>query len=285
MTVVLLLLVKVSVGALILAIGLGATLSDIAYLWRRPRLLLRALLAMYVLVPLAAIIMVKLWPLAPGVKAALLVLAVSAGAPLLPRKLGKVGGGTFTVSLVVITSLAAIVVVPPWINLLARHFDAAIEISTLDIALMIVKAFLLPLAVGMGLGAFFPRLVGRFADRLAALAGLLLVTASLGLLAMNWSLLLQVQWSGLLALAVLLLIAMAIGHFLGGPEESDRTALAIACATRHIGIAVVVVAMFPGPRTIVVLAAYVAVSALVSLPYLKWRRGSSRQSTPARTGA
>ncbi len=276
MTAVLLLLVKVSIGALILAIGIGATLSDLLYLWRRPRLLLRALLAMYVLVPLAAIIMVKLWPLAPGVKAALLVLAVSAGAPLLPRKLGKAGGGTFTVSLVVVTSFAAIIVVPPWINLLARHFDAAIEISALDIALMIVKAFLLPLEVGMGLGALFTRLVARVADRLGTLAGLVLVAASLVLLAMNWELLLQVRLSGLLALAVLLLIAIAIGHFLGGPEESDRTALAIACATRHIGIAVVVAAMFPGPRTIVVLAAYVAVSALVSIPYLKWRRARSQ---------
>ena len=77
----LLLLVKISVGALILAIGMGATLADLIYVWRRPGLLLRSLLAMYVLVPLAAFLLVKAWPLAPGVKAALLVLAVSAGAP------------------------------------------------------------------------------------------------------------------------------------------------------------------------------------------------------------
>jgi bile acid:Na+ symporter, BASS family len=58
-----------------------------AYLWRRPGLLLRSLLAMYVLVPLAALILVKALTLPPGVEIGLLVLAVSAGAPLLPRKL------------------------------------------------------------------------------------------------------------------------------------------------------------------------------------------------------
>ena len=79
MTETLLTLLKLSVGALILAIGMGSTFSDLAFLWRRPGLLLRSLLAMYVLVPLAAFLLVTLLPIAPGVKAALLVLAVSAG--------------------------------------------------------------------------------------------------------------------------------------------------------------------------------------------------------------
>jgi len=37
MTAALLLLLKVSVGLLILAIGMGSTYSDLAYLWRRTR--------------------------------------------------------------------------------------------------------------------------------------------------------------------------------------------------------------------------------------------------------
>src|SRR5262245_52464993 len=167
MTPVLLIAIKVSVAVLILAIGLGATLQDLLYLWRRPKLLLRALLAMYVLVPAAAVLLVMLWPLPQGVKAALLVLAVSAGAPLLLRKLGKFGGSTFTVSLVVVTSLVAIIVVPVWIGLLARHFEVSIDLHPLTIAWMIVKSFLLPLAIGMALGALVPKLSGTFANRLA----------------------------------------------------------------------------------------------------------------------
>ena len=63
MTEGLLLLLKVSVGLLILAIGMGSTFSDLAYLWRRPALLVRSLLAMYVLVPMAAFVLVSLLPL------------------------------------------------------------------------------------------------------------------------------------------------------------------------------------------------------------------------------
>ena len=44
MTAVLLLLVKVAVGVLILAIGMGATVANLTYVWRRPGLLLRSFL-------------------------------------------------------------------------------------------------------------------------------------------------------------------------------------------------------------------------------------------------
>ena len=84
-----------------------------------------------------------------------------------------------------------------------------------------------------------------------------------------------VGWRGMAALVALLLVALAIGHVLGGPGADERTALAIACATRHIGVAVVVATGFRGPKTAVLIAAYVVASALVAIPYLRWRRRRS----------
>ena len=71
-------------------------------------------------------------------------------------------------------------------------------------------------------------------------------------------------------------LILAIGHALGGPKPDDRTALAIACATRHIGIAVLVATAFRGPGTMVLIAAYIVASAAVSIPYLQWRRRQAR---------
>jgi len=285
MTAWLLLTLKVSVGALILAIGMGSTFSDLTYLWRRPGLLLRSLLAMYVLVPLAAFVLVHLVPLAPGVKAALLVLAVSAGAPLLPRKLGAFGSDAFVFSLVVTSSLLAIVVVPAWGNALAHYFGVATELSWLVVAAIIAKALLLPLAVGMMIRAALPNFSERFADWLLAVAGLVLTVTALILLIAGWELFLNVGWRGMLTLVGLMLIALAIGHFLGGPKPDDRTALAIACATRHVGIAVLVATSFPGQRTAVMIAAYVVTSAAVTIPYLQWRRRKARAGETRSPGA
>jgi BASS family bile acid:Na+ symporter len=125
-----------------------------------------------------------------------------------------------------------------------------------------------PLALGMLLRAA-PTLSERFADRVLALAGLGLTLAGLALLVLlHWQLVSAVRGPGMVALVVLLL-ALAIGHRLGGPHLDDRTALAIACATRHIGVAVIVATAFRGPRTMVLLAAYVVASAVVLIRYLQ----------------
>ena len=63
-------LLKYVVAALVLAMGLMASPSDATWLWRRPSLLLRSLLAMYVVVPGLAFLMAKGLPLSPAVKAA-----------------------------------------------------------------------------------------------------------------------------------------------------------------------------------------------------------------------
>jgi bile acid:Na+ symporter, BASS family len=74
---------------------------------------------------------------------------------------------------------------------------------------------------------------------------------------------------------------LSIGHLLGGPEPGDRTALAIACATRHLGVALLVAGSLPGPRTLILITAYLLASAAVTIPYLKWRRAHSRSAKEA----
>ena len=278
MTATLLLLLKISVGGIILAIGMDSTPREIAYLWRRPGLLLRSVLAMYVLVPLAALALVKVLTLPPGVEIGLLVLAVSAGAPLLPRKLLHIGDGAYIFSLVVTSTLLAIILVPAWLAVLGPQFGNPPNLESSRVAWVLAKSFFLPLAVGMLIRWFFPTVAQQVGDRLMAIAGLVLTACALALLILHWDVLLEAGWPGVLTLASLIVAALAIGHWLGGPAEEDRTALAIACSTRHLGIAVLVAASLPGPRTAVIIAVYILTSAAISIPYLRWRRAAVSHS-------
>ena len=72
--------------------------------------------------------------------------------------------------------------------------------------------------------------------------------------------------------------ALATGHLLGGPLPDDRTALAVACATRHVGIAALAAATVPGEHTLVLLLAYLVVAGVLSFGYLRWRK-SGPQAT------
>jgi BASS family bile acid:Na+ symporter len=284
MAMTLVLLVKVSVVLLVLAIGMSATPSALGWLWRRPRLLGRSLLAMYLLVPLSALALAEWLPVGRGTKAALLVLAVSAGAPLVPRRLASYVNPAYVFSLVATSSLVAIVLVPAWLALIGAHFGIEIEVTLATVAWALAKAFLLPLGIGMGLRAAFPERGAWLAERLLRVAGLTLTACVVALLATHWEVFTLLPWQGVAALLLQMVLALAIGHALGGPEPENRTALAIACATRHIGIALIVATTFPGVRTAVVIVAYLLCSFAATMPYLVWRRrvsGGAAAASPA----
>lgn len=263
-------LLKVSIVALIACVGAGTSPSELTYLWRRPGLLLRSLAAMYLLVPLVAFGLVLIMPIERGVKAAMLVLAVSAGAPLLPKRLKKLNSQEYIFSLLITSSLVAIVAVPLWTALLGAYFDVTVELSASTVVSDIAN--LLPIMIGMGLRAIFPVWSARLSDRVIMIAGVVLVASGIILLVIHRQHLVGLSWQGVLALVGLMVFALFIGQLLGGPNRDDRTALAIACATRHVGVALIVATEFVGVRTVVLVVAYFVTAFIVSSIYLTRRR-------------
>jgi len=69
-------------------------------------------------------------------------------------------------------------------------------------------------------------------------------------------------------------VGLVVGHLLGGPDPNNRTILALATATRHPGVALVIAAgNFPGQKLVLpALLLYLIVCSLASAPYVMWRR-------------
>lgn len=265
-----LLLLKYSISALIFAVGMTATGDDIVHLWRRPLLLLKSVIAMYLVMPLAAVVMARVFDLPSGTELALVILAICAGAPLLPKKLIKFGGNpSYVFSLIVTTSLLAIATVPASLHLLADFitFDTT-GVTPAHVAGVILKTFLLPLGIGMLVRFLFPALADKISDFLLKAAGIVMALCALAVLAMGLPKVVEVGLPSVLAFALFTVIAILAGHLLGGPEPSDRTSLAVACASRHIGLALLVAANAPGEKTIALVVAYLLASAVVSIVYI-----------------
>lgn len=269
----LLLVIKVSVGALIFAIGLGSTATDLTYLWRRPGQLVRSLLAMYVVVPLAVSLLGKALALPGPVRLAIFVLSISAGAPLLPRKLSNLGREGYVFSLVVTSSLVAIVTVPAWMELLGSLLGRESSLDPWAVARLIAKALLAPLAAGMVLHRIRPKTADKVSDWILKVAGAVLSIAGLTLLVLGRKLLFSVGLVPLLALAGMAVVALAIGHGMGGPDPGDRKALAVSCTTRHVGITMLAASAVQGAQTAALVLAYLVAAALVTVVYLKWGTG------------
>ena len=218
----LLLALRALVALMVMAIGMGATPADLVELWRRPKLLIRSVVAMYLLVPLLALVLMALLPVSIEVQVALLVIAISSGAPLLPKKLMGLDNEAYVFSLVVTSSLLAMVTVPAWLAVLKAAFGGAAELSSGDVGRVVATTLLAPLLLGMALRWLLPFVDDRLSDRILRAAGAVLTALGVVVLGIHWRFLVEAGWSFLLTLGLMISGALAIGHLLGGPEDDDR---------------------------------------------------------------
>ena len=270
----LLIILKTSIATLILAIGMTAVTDDIVYLWRRPVLLVKSIIAMYVVMPAVAVLMAYVLDLPVRTELALVILAICAGAPLLPRKLIKFGGDpSYVFSLIVSTSLLAIVTVPASLHLLAGTISLDTPaVTPTHVAGVIMKTFLLPLGIGMLLRWVAPTLAERIGEPLLKIASIVMGICAIVALMASFRLVFEVGLPSVLAFAAFTFAAILAGHFFGGPDPSDRTSLAIACASRHIGLALLIAANARDQHALALVVAYLLASAVVSIPYVLWIR-------------
>ena len=279
---ILLALITWTVRAQIVALGLQTRIEDLLYLWRRPGLLLRSLLAMYVVVPIAAVLMVKIVPLPAPTTIALLVLAISAGAPLVPRKLLEAGGDPpYVFSLAVCSSVLAIATVPLSVEILGRLSGRDVGIDPWSVAGVIGRTFLGPFFLGVVIRLLFQATADRIASPFANLASALFTVCAVLVIAFAFKLILRAGLASFVALGGLTLLALLIGHALGGPRPQDRLALGILCASRHVGLAMVLAATVKNRATVAAIGAYILAGLLVSIPYVRWAR--PRASPPEGT--
>lgn len=238
--------IATSVLLMAISLGLRATLADatslIRNLFRPPRSLLRALVAMNVIVPVVAVLVAKAFDLHQAVKIALLAMAVSPIPPILPGKQLKFGGRpAYVFGLLVAVSLAAILLVPLDVDILGRIFGREAHLGFAPVAILIGKTVLLPLILGLAITHFFPVIAGRLAPVLSRVGNILLAAGLLPVFISVWPAVRTLVGNGtLIAIAAVVVTAIATGHFIGGPDPHDRIALGIFSAMRHPGVALAI---------------------------------------------
>ena len=145
-----LLTLQVSVLLTVFGFGLQATTHDLLYLDRPPALLARSVLAMFVVMPIVAVVLVRLFELRPAFEIALVALAISPVPPLLPKKEDKAGGESgYGLGLMAAVSLLAIVLVPLLIEVVGRYFARPMQMPAAAVAKVVVMMTLLPLVAGV----------------------------------------------------------------------------------------------------------------------------------------
>lgn len=267
---------KASVMLVVFALGLTTRVQDVTYFVRHPGLLARSLVAMDLVMPAFAILAIAVTALPGPVKLALAALSVSPVPPLMPGKAAKTSGTQdYAVGLLVAASVVALAFVPLAVGLLGLIFGLDLHVSFLTIAVLMTTMILGPLAVGIFVRNNWPALAERVARPLGLAATVLLVIGLLPILFKMWPQMMSLVGNGtLLVLAAFVVVGLAVGHLLGGPDPDDRSVLAIATSARHPGVALAIAsASFPGQNlAFAAILLYLLVGALASFPYVSWRK-------------
>ena len=281
------LLLTASLMGLVLTVGLKAAPGDLLYVLRRPKLLGKAILAVAIIPPVAAAVLIWFLPLDPIVKTGIMLMAMSPVPPLVPgQELGLGARKEYAYGVYVAMALLTFVTVPVAFDLAARLFghDRTIPFSLIGKTLL--TGVLAPLAVGLAINRLAPNLAARAAPWVYKLSLLLVVLVFLPIIASVWPAIMPLFGNGtILAMVVLAAIALIGGHLLGGPDVVDRGTLAIASSVRHPGIAMLIAnTAFTDKRITAAVLLFLIVSLVVGTLYKIWfkrRMASIRASAPA----
>jgi BASS family bile acid:Na+ symporter len=218
--------------------GLSLRARELAQPLRRARLVLLAILANFVVVPLAAYGLTELIPLHRPYAIGLLLLGGAAGAPFLP-KLVEVAKGdlALSVALMLLLTIGTIVFMPLVLPLLIPGMAA----DPWPILRPLLFSMLIPIAVGMAVKARSERWAQRLHPGFKLVSNITMLLAVVLLISLNFSAMVGTFGTGAIALA-LLFVALAIGtgYLLGGPSRETRAVLGLGTGQRNIAAALVI---------------------------------------------
>jgi bile acid:Na+ symporter, BASS family len=255
-----------AIALMMLSVGLRTDQAIVRDLKTRWPLLLRALAAVWVAVPLFALLVVHVVRPDPASAAVLVILAICPGVPLVLSKSRRARGDPRTSLLVLIsTALTAIVVVPIWSAVLS------LPIRPLEVARVVLAMVLLPFVIGRGINELAPRVAAPLAAvaHWLFLAGLVLL--ALGAMKLGAPALRELNARDIVAAVVIPVGAVAVGALAAWKPRPQRISVGFAAALGNTALALAVVANAPASVSLII--AFVVLRALVLIaPTLVFRR-------------
>jgi bile acid:Na+ symporter, BASS family len=277
---------QVSIMLTVFGFGLRATVADVLFVVRRPRILVVSLVSMFIVMPFIALVLaVVVDPPRVGL-VALVALALSPVPPTLLGKEREAGGGaSYGLGLTATVSVLSIVLVPALVAFLGALTNQPFSIGFAPVAGQVLLSVVLPLAAGMLVRAFLPRMAERVKKPAGLTAQVLLLAAAVFLLIAAFPRFMEVlNPRTIAAFVVFTVLGLAFGHFMAGPVPEDSKVLALASALRHPGIALAITAAnFPTLQFGAVIILYLLIGAVVSISYVKWmQKRSTALQVPGR---
>jgi len=262
-------LLKISIAALVLGLGMRGLSRDLRGFLARPSLIIRVLIARGFLIPLVVMTALSALGATSSEKIGLMLLAIS---PAWPLPWARGGEESERAELALATStleiLFSILALPFWLAVMSRWLMVNTSIEPMAVMQLVAVLFLLPLAVGGALRLVAPALIEK-GSRLVLLASQ--VALGVALVAFFADALPTMRQLGMrfdLLVASVAGATLGAAHVAAGRIGANRSALALACVTRHPALALLVaLGNFPDELVLPAVVTSFMIGTLVSLSY------------------
>jgi predicted Na+-dependent transporter len=266
-----------------LAMSLSLSAQQMTQPLKNARLVILALLANFVLVPLLAYVITKVIPLDQSLQIGVILLGTAAGAPFIPKLVqGAKGNVAYAVGLMFLIMVVTIFYLPFILPLLLP----GVEVNPWDIAKSLIVTMLIPLLIGMLIKSHSPDVADHWApvmQKISSLSILILLVVGLGLNISN--ILGFIGTLGIGAMVLLIVGSLGIGLLFGGRDPGVRTAMGLSTANRNGAAALLVATQnFSGTDTLPFVLVGVVLMLLILLPVAK-RMGARSEAAPSEVTA
>lgn len=218
------------------SIGLQTSWKVLSSVITSGNFLLRLLITNFVLIPLSGILLIRLLNLQPEISVALFILACTPGGPSALQFSTKVKDSLhFAADSVFILSLLALFLSPILIELLLPETIPVVFSYGKALGFMFLL-LLLPLLSGVGLSLCKKDLAKKLSKPVALVGTLSFVTVVILLWNIRQEAMNEIGSPAVRALFGFVLLSMAIGWFMGGPERGTRQVLATTTSMRNVAL-------------------------------------------------
>lgn len=221
-----------------LAMGFGLTVGQILEPLKNWKVVVFALVASFIIVPLAAYLIGLVIPMEQDYKIGLVLVATAAGAPMLP-KMAQIAKGSVALSVGLMTLLMVGTVI--YMPIMLPILLPGVTVNPADIASSLVVLMLIPLGIALIVRARWQEIADWLRPKMAQLSNVGLIGLIATTILMDWRSVLQTVGTGALASIILLvIIAAAAGYFLGGTVPGGKSVMALGTGQRNLAAANVV---------------------------------------------
>jgi len=252
-----------------LAMGFALPGSRIIDAARQPVLLLPLLIVNFILVPIAAYLLVYFFGIPAGASAGLILISVSAGAPSLFGFLQKTGGTMARIApLLAVLGVITVFYIPLILPFLLPGQDP----DPVMIAVYLVLLMLIPLAAALYLRPRHEAAAARWAPRMDKLSWIAFAVVIITLLALFITAFFQIPGTmSVFAALLLTLLSFCAGYAAGGADRDIRQVFAQGTAQRNLAAALIVAILVFRDESVVAIVLITGLIGLVPFVILRWK--------------